>query len=230
MQLYVDSGDLDEVARLDQWLPLTGITLNPTLVSRTGRPLFALLEEISERFPRKSVHVQVVSKQAEKMVEQAESLHSSAPAKVFVKLPATRQGMQAISRLRQNNEEIKLTATAVYNAGQALAAASHGVDFIAPYISRIDREGNSGMDLCREIKRMLDNYGFSAGIIAASVKNGLQVKKLAGLQVKAMTLSPEIYRESFTSQLTERDEENFLADWYDVFSGYRLNAEISNQE
>src|SRR5690554_5545759 len=208
MELYVDSGNVKEIIELKEWLPLDGITVNPSIVAVEKKELYPLLEELLN-LSKKYLHVQVLSDEKKEIIKEAEELHAFSK-KIIVKIPVSKDGLAAIKEL--DTEEIKITATAIFTVTHAFTAAKAGANYLAPYVSRLDKIEQSGVKLVKEMKEMLELNHFSAKIIAASIKNANQVKELIRTGIQAITLSPEILIQSHQHPLTNRAVELFRTD------------------
>ena len=68
MELYVDSGNVEIIKELNQWLPLDGVTVNPSIVAAENKELFPLLEELL-KLCDKHLHVQVLSEKKEEIIK-----------------------------------------------------------------------------------------------------------------------------------------------------------------
>jgi transaldolase len=62
-------------------------------------------------------------------------------SRVVVKVPVTEDGIAVAARLKR--QKALVTSTAVYSSAQALAAIGAGVDFIAPYLGRMNNAGRN---------------------------------------------------------------------------------------
>ncbi|HLV08607.1 MAG TPA: transaldolase family protein [Halanaerobiales bacterium] len=220
MELYVDSGNVKEIIELKEWLPLDGITVNPSIVAVEKKELYPLLEELLN-LSKKYLHVQVLSDEKKEIIKEAEELHAFSK-KIIVKIPVSKDGLAAIKEL--DTEEIKITATAIFTVTHAFTAAKAGANYLAPYVSRLDKIEQSGVKLVKEMKEMLELNHFSAKIIAASIKNANQVKELIRTGIQAITLSPEILIQSHQHPLTNRAVELFRTDWLNTFQEFKLDA------
>ena len=87
---------------------------------------------------------QVMAADAERMVAEAALLSQRVPGLV-VKIPATAEGLAAIKKLKTMS--IPTLGTAVYGAGQALAALA-GAEYVAPYVNRVDAQGATVSKWC----------------------------------------------------------------------------------
>jgi fructose-6-phosphate aldolase 2 len=222
MELYVDSANVEIIKELNQWLPLDGVTVNPSIVAAEDKELFPLLEELL-KLSRKHLHVQVLSEKKEEIIKEAEQLHSLSE-KIIVKIPVSQEGLAAIKEL--NTDQMKITATAIFTVTQAFSAAKAGAAYLAPYVSRLDRIEQSGVKMVREMQEMVELNGFSAKIITASIKNANQVKELIRTGAQAMTLSPDILIQSHQHPLTDQAVEMFRDDWINKFKNYKLDSKL----
>lgn len=222
MELYVDSANIKTIKKLNGWLPLDGITVNPSIVAVEKKELFPLLEELL-KLCDKYLHVQVLSEKKEEIIKEAERLHSLSE-KIIVKIPVSQEGLAAIKEL--DTEEIKVTATAIFTITQAFSAAKAGASYLAPYVSRLDRIEQSGVKMVKEMKEMVEINGFSAKIITASIKNANQVKELIRTGAQAMTLSPEILIQANQHPLTDQAVEMFRDDWINIFEEFKLDSKL----
>lgn len=222
MELYVDSGNVDQIKALREWLPLDGVTVNPSIVAAEKKELFTLLKELlklSDRY----LHVQVLSDKKEEIIKEAEKLHSLSE-KIIVKIPVSKNGFAAIKEI--DTDKIKVTATAIFGVTQALSAAKAGASYLAPYVSRVDRIEQSGVKLVKEMKEVIELNNYSSRIIVASIKNSNQVKELIRIGVQAMTLSPEIMVQSHKHHLTDRAVEMFREDWGRTYKEFALESRL----
>lgn len=226
MELYIDSADIEKIKHLVEWLPIDGITVNPSIISKNKTPLFELLKQLLP-LSKKFLHVQVLSNKKEDIMLEAETLHNISE-KIIVKIPATKEGLSAIKEI--DTEKITITATAVFSVTQALISAKAGAKYIAPYVSRVNKIEQSGTLLVKEIKETICNiYKYPVKIIAASVKSSYEVKELLNIGVDAITLSPEIMYESCTHFLTDQAVAMFSADWEKTFKEFKLDSELKLQ-
>ena len=139
MELYLDTADISAVKRLARILPLQGVTTNPSIVAKAKTSLWEVLPALRDALGGEGkLFAQVLANTADKMVEEAEMLHSRVPGLV-VKIPVTAEGLAAIKILRVR--KIPTLGTAVYGAGQGLLAALAGAEYVAPYVNRLDAQG-----------------------------------------------------------------------------------------
>ena len=48
MKLIVDHADLDQIKEMFEYFPVSGVTTNPTIITRTGKDPYEVLKSIRE--------------------------------------------------------------------------------------------------------------------------------------------------------------------------------------
>lgn len=191
MKLLIDDARIEKIRELYDIYAPDGVTTNPTILSRCGRPPYEVLREIREFIgPDAMLHVQVVSTKAEDMVAEAAKITEVLGKNTYIKIPTVPEGLKAMKLLKK--EGYNVTATIVYSVMQAYLAAKAGADFVAPYINHIDNLGIGGVNAARTIQNIFDNNGFNTQILAASFRNSMQVQELCEYGIGACTVAPEI--------------------------------------
>lgn len=170
MKLYIDSADVKQISRINEFYPIAGVTTNPSIIVKEKRPYIELLQEIREIIgAEKELFVQVMGESAEEMVEEAKFIIHQVSGKVVVKIPVTEEGLKSIKLLAADN--IPTLATKIYTSFQALLAAMAGAKYVAPYVNRIDNLTGSGVNVVSEIAKLFTAYRLPTEILAASFKN-----------------------------------------------------------
>ena len=192
MKLCVDHADAGEIRRLCALYPIDGVSTNPTILLRCGRPPYEVLREIRDIIgPDGELFVQAVSPDAEGMAREARRITRELGDATLVKIPCVPEGYRAMKLLRRDG--VRFIGTAVYTAMQGFLAAKCGAEYVAPYINRIDSLGFDGVQTARDLHEAIRAAGFDSGLLAASFKNTRQVLELVRCGVKAVTLAPEIF-------------------------------------
>jgi transaldolase len=209
MKFYLDTGNVEEIKRIVKLGLVDGVTTNPTLIAKEGRAFKDVIQEICSVVSG-PVSAEVISLDTEGMLREAHELASWAP-NVVIKLPMTESGLEATHRLHQ--EGIRTNVTLIFNVAQGLMAAKAGATFISPFVGRLDDIGTDGMKLVRELRQVLDHYGFSTEIIAASIRSvgHVEAAALAGAHIATIpgSLLPSLWKHP----LTDIGIERFLKDW-----------------
>lgn len=209
MKFFVDTADVADIAELAATGLLDGVTTNPSLIHKSGRPFLAVVKEICGIVDG-PVSAEVVATDYENMLREADIVRKLAD-NVCVKLPLTMDGLKACRKL--TSEGTMVNVTLCFSATQALLAAKAGATFISPFVGRHDDVGFNGMDLIEDIRLIYDNYDFSTEILVASVRHPVHVLEAAKIGADVMTAPPAVMRALAKHPLTDRGLEQFLADW-----------------
>ncbi len=208
MKFFLDTGNVEEVRRGAELGVLDGVTTNPTLLAKEGKPFREALLEMSGLVD--IVNGEVVATDAEGMIAEGREIAALHP-NIVVKIPMTTEGFKAIRVLR--GEGIRINVTLVFSAAQALLVAKAGAYFVSPFLGRLDDIGNDGMRLLREIVEIYRQYSFETQVLAASLRHPIHVIESAKLGADIATMPYKVFEQLFKHPLTDKGLTAFLADW-----------------
>ncbi|MEJ1087879.1 transaldolase family protein [Microbacterium sp. Mu-80] len=188
-RLYVDSADLDRVGRLLSAGVVQGVTTNPTILERGGRAA-AEIPDLYARWVAEGAHEVFFQTWGE---DRASFLRNAAGLlelgdRVAVKVPATADGFAAASALVRDGASVLVTA--VYSVAQALACASIGVRYIAPYLGRMRDAGMDGDALIARMQAMCADS--DTNVLAASLRSPDDIVGLREAGVPYFTAAPDV--------------------------------------
>ena len=210
MQFFVDTADTNEIRELAATGLLDGVTTNPSLILKAGRPMRDVIAEICEITPG-PVSAEVAATSVDEMLREGRILAGIAP-NVVVKVPLTWDGLKACRAL--TDEGTPVNVTLCFTANQALLAAKAGATYISPFVGRLDDIGLDGMELIEEIRTIYDNYeDIETLILAASLRTPNHVKEAAMIGADVATVPPATLKALVKHPLTDKGLEQFLADW-----------------
>jgi len=215
MKIFMDTADVEEIKKASAMGLVDGVTTNPTLVSRTGRPFREVIEEITTIVDG-PISAEVISEDAEGMVSEAMEL-AKIHENVTVKIPMTLEGLKAVRAC--STEGIKTNVTLVFQPIQALLAAKAGANFISPFVGRLDDIGHDGMDMVADLLTMLRNYDYSAEVIVASIRTSTHVYQAALLGADIVTIPFKVFGKLAGHPLTDKGIASFLADFKKIPKG-----------
>lgn len=209
MKLFLDTANLDEIRSGVALGVVDGVTTNPTLIAREGRPYRDTMREICELVGG-PVSAEVVAVEADAMVDEARDL-AGIHDHIVVKVPMTAEGLKAVRRL--SSDGIRTNVTLVFSANQALLAAKAGASFVSPFVGRLDDRGHEGMALIEQIVTMFRNYDVDTEVIVASVRHPMHVVEAALLGADIATIPHKVLTQMLGHPLTDLGIQQFLADW-----------------
>ena len=210
MKFFVDTADVGEIRELAETGLLDGVTTNPSLIMKSGRPMMDVIADICGAVDG-PVSAEVTATEAEAMIAEGRKLAAIAD-NVAVKVPLTWDGLKACRAL--TNEGRMVNVTLCFNANQALLAGRAGATFISPFIGRLDDIGLDGMELIEEIRLIYDNdNAIGTEILAASIRSANHVKFSAMAGADVATVPPDVLKGLVKHPLTDKGLAAFLADW-----------------
>jgi transaldolase len=212
MRFFIDTADVEEIRQALELGILDGVTTNPSLVAKTGRPFREVIEEIT-RIVDGPISAEVTAVDFGGMCREAEELHAI-HANIVVKLPLIRPGLAAIKWC--SGRQIKTNATLCFNPLQALMAAKAGANYVSPFVGRLDDVGQDGMELIEQIRTIFDNYGFDTELLVASIRHPVHVVQAALIGADVATIPFAVIAQLLHHPLTDIGVDKFLVDWKKV--------------
>lgn len=209
MKFFVDTADIGEIREMNEAGLIDGVTTNPSLVLKAGRPMMDLIAEICDAVDG-PVSAEVSALTADEMIREGKVLAGIA-SNVCIKLPLTLDGLKACKHL--TDEGFETNVTLCFSATQALLAAKAGATYVSPFIGRLDDININGMELIADIRRIFDNYDFDTQILAASIRTLNHVREAALIGADVATVPTSTLKSLVKHPLTDKGLETFVADW-----------------
>jgi len=210
MKFFVDSAEISEIREIAELGLADGVTTNPSLLAKTGRPYAAVLREICETIDG-PVSAAVIAADAPAMLEEGQKL-AALHRNIVVKCPMTIEGLKATKALTSRG--IRVNVTLIFSPLQALAAAKCGASFLSPFVGRLDDIGQDGLLLIDQIVHIMENYDFPAEVLVASIRSPLHLLHAAEAGAHVATLPANVIKQIIQHPLTEAGLEKFLTDWH----------------
>ncbi len=209
MKIFMDTANVEEIAKFVDWGVVYGVTTNPSLIANSGRTQAEVIPEIA-KLVSGPVSAEVISTDCEGMVAEARQLVKIAD-NVVVKIPCIAEGLKAVKIL--SAEGIKTNVTLVFSMSQALLAARAGATYVSPFIGRLDDIGEDGVKLVDNIVKAFKLYGIETQVIAASIRNLEHVDKVMLTGCQIATIPTKVLGEMIKHQLTDKGLAQFMADY-----------------
>jgi transaldolase len=213
LKVFIDSADIKEIREVAGWGILDGVTTNPSLVCKTGRPFRECVQDILAAVSG-PVSVEAMSTDASGMIKEGEDWARLDPDKVAVKIPMTVEGLKAVRGLAERN--IKTNVTLVFSLNQALLASRAGATFVSPFVGRLDDISQDGMALVHDIVGMIDDYGFDTEVISASIRHPLHVIESIRAGAHIATIPYDILIKMTKHPLTDAGIRKFYEDYQKI--------------
>ncbi len=210
MKLYIDSADISVIKSLMKTGVFYGVTTNPLILRNSGISpdlLPGFVERVSS-LGAGEVYLQSWGENAEVLRRHGRIL-ADIGDNVVIKLPVTREGLEAAAGL--SGDGVRICVTAVYAPFQALLGASIGARYVAPYLGRMNDAGMDGHAMIAQMSAALRNTDCATEILAASVRRPEDLAVLARNGVGRVTLSPAVAEMLFSESLAAEAAKAFEA-------------------
>lgn len=212
MKFFIDTADVAEIKEAHALGILDGVTTNPSLIRKSGRPFKDVATEICKLVPG-PVSLEVTAIDAPGMLKEAEVLAKYGD-NVVIKLPLIPEGLKACKVLTEQG--IKTNVTLCFSPVQALLAAKAGATYISPFVGRLDDIGQNGFEIIPQIRQIYDNYGFETEILVASIRHPIHVLDAAMAGADVSTIPFSVFKQLVHHPLTDKGLAKFLEDWKEV--------------
>lgn len=214
MELFLDTADAQAVKELSETLTIAGVTTNPTIITRSGKTLERVIDEMCKTLaPSQKSFFQVIATDFDGILEETRRI-CALRENAYAKIPVTPVGLKAIKAAKA--EGLNVLATAIYSADQTFLAAMNGADYLAPYVNRMCNYGD-GVGQVADLVNMLATNGLPSKICAASFKNTEQVHDVICVGAQSVTVAPDIVWTMVKHPGTGIAVDEFNAAWENSF-------------
>jgi transaldolase len=208
MKIFIDSGDVGEIREAQAMGVIDGVTTNPSLLSKSGKPTKVAIAEICE-VVNGPISAEVIATDKDGILREGRELAKIHP-NVVVKVPLIEDGLKAVRVFTEEN--IRTNVTLCFSASQALLAAKAGATYISPFVGRIDDTAGDGMDLIQQIVTIYQNYDFETQVLTASVRHPVHFVQAAMIGAHVATVPLKVIKQLLKHPLTDIGLAQFLAD------------------
>ncbi len=208
MKIFIDTGDIAEIKEAHAMGAIDGVTTNPSLLAKAGKPTFQAIAEICEVVDG-PVSAEVLATDTQGILSEGREL-ARIHKNVVVKVPLIEEGLRAVRVFTQ--EGVKTNVTLCFSASQALLAAKAGATYISPFVGRIDDAAGDGMELVQQIVTIYRNYDLETQVLTASVRHPVHFVQAALLGSHAATLPLKVIKQLLKHPLTDTGLAQFLED------------------
>ena len=211
MKIFLDCSDIDLIKQSYSTGLIDGVTTNPSLMLKNGHQPMEVLKEISEIFPfHSSISAEVVGETEDDMLRMAEKYLEIGP-NITIKVPSTRTGLRVCKKL--SNDDIPVNVTLIFSANQAILASKVGATYVSPFIGRLNDQYWDGINLVEEISDVFSTHGSKTQVLAASIREPVQVARCFRVGADICTLPWDIFNKMYDHCLTDAGLDKFNKDW-----------------
>lgn len=209
MQLFLDTAELEEVRTgVQRWGVVSGVTTNPTLISKAGQDHETQVKRICEIVG--NVSAECVSEKKDDLIVEGRRI-AAWHENVIVKVPMTWDGLGAAKVLA--GEGVRINVTLCFSVNQALLAASVGAYIVSPFVGRLDDINQDGIQLISDIVAAYREQAVATKVLSASLRNPIHVQDSALAGADIATMPFKVMESMVKHPLTDQGVERFLSDY-----------------
>lgn len=222
MKLMVDTANIKKIDEYLTYLPVEGVTTNPSILKQEGKVDFINhMKQIRSLIGKdKSLHVQVVATDYEGIIKDANNILDRIDSDIFIKIPVNKPGLAAIKTLKQQN--VNITATAIYTKIQALLAMNLDSNYLALYINRMMNLNTDPFDVTESIAKEIIASHSTSKILGASFKNIDQVIQTIENGGSHVTVGSDVIDTFISNPNIDKAVTDFAEDWHSVYDTFHI--------
>jgi transaldolase len=218
MKLFVDTANLDELEQcLRRGFP-SGVTTNPSILSKEQRrdfrvhinDMIALLQKYRYEIP---LSVEVFTTDPKEMLRQAEEFvgYFGHYPHINVKVPIGWDELAVIAELRRRGIRVNCTCCMSYN--QAIMAARAGANYVSLFWGRIRDIGYDAGSIVRQVHDTLQTWDSPSEIIVGSIRHIADINEAMQAGADILTVPPKFFPQLCAHPKTDEAVSQFVADF-----------------
>jgi transaldolase len=218
MKLFVDTANLEELEQCLQRGFASGVTTNPSILSKEQRrdfrlhinDMITLLQKYSCEIP---LSVEVFTTDPQEMISQAEQFvgHFGHYPHLNIKVPIGWDELAVIAELRRRGIRVNCTCCMSYN--QAIMAARAGANYVSLFWGRIRDIGYDAGSIVRQVHQTLRECHSQCEIIVGSIRHIADINEAMQAGADILTVPPKFFPQLCSHPKTEEAVSQFVADF-----------------
>ena len=212
MKIFLDSADTEVIKKYYGTGLIDGVTTNPTLMMKSGKEPDDVYQELKDLGLR-DISMEVVGN-ANEMVNEGLRLFEKFGFCSTIKVPMTRDGIEACTVLAKNG--IRVNVTLIFCAAQAVLATRAGAYYVSPFVGRLDDQSVAGLEVVRSIAELYRIQGSPTQVLSASIRSVQRAVRSWYNGASVVTMPPKVFDQMYDHILTDKGLEIFDKDWEEV--------------
>lgn len=175
--MYIDTANLNEIKKALKIGIVKGVTTNPTILKKENKKREEQIKDIIS-LGVKELFVQLLGETCDEIIqdfEKIKKIEEKLNCKLSLKVPISLSGLEAIYKIKVEDEKRIVLGTAIYSSDQAILGALAGCDYLAPYVNRMQNNSIDSINEIKKIRKFIDLRNLNTKILSASFKNCNQV-------------------------------------------------------
>jgi transaldolase len=218
VKIFVDSANLREIEESLARGFASGITTNPSILSKEERRDFrAHVRDIIELLRRYDAHiplsVELFTTEPQEMVRQAEEFIAQFGdyEQLTIKVPIGWDELKVIHQVRRMGGQVNCTCCMSYN--QAIMAANAGARFVSIFWGRIRDTGADAASVVRQVHQTFVERDCRSKIIVGSIRQMIDVNEAMQAGADIVTVPPKFFPQMCAHPKTDEAVQQFIRDF-----------------
>jgi transaldolase len=218
MKLFVDTANLDELEQcLKRGFP-SGVTTNPSILSKEQRrdfrlhinDMISLLKKYDSDIP---LSVEVFTTEPDEMIRQAEEFIGTFGhyPNLNIKVPVGWNELAVIAELHRRGIGVNCTCCMSYN--QAIMAARAGANYVSLFWGRIRDIGYDAGSIVRAVHQTFREWGSTSEIIVGSIRHIADINEAIQAGADILTVPPKFFPQLCAHPKTDEAVNQFVTDF-----------------
>ncbi|MGA8162396.1 MAG: transaldolase family protein [Acidobacteriaceae bacterium] len=217
MKIFLDSANLQDVENGLARGHLSGITTNPSLLAKEPKANFyehikkiaKLIEADGRKLP---LSVEVFATKADEMIAQGKDIMDKIGySGLNIKIPIGWDELKAIYGLSKAG--IRVNCTCIFTEEQCVLAANSGASYVSVFHCRLKDIGGDPVRVIGNTRRIFDQAGHKAEIIAGSIRLQTDVLEAHMAGGHIVTVGAKILEQMAAHPATDKSVQGFLKDF-----------------
>ena len=209
MKIFLDTAETDVVRKHFKTGLIDGLTTNPTLIRKSGRNHEEVYQEFKD-IGLTDISMEVIGDKGN-MVSEGKRLYKKYGKVATIKVPCTPNGLLACKEL--SDEGINVNVTLIFSQSQAILAAKAGVQYVSPFVGRVDDNSFGGLCLVKDIAKVYKVHGIETQVLAASLRGVRDVGRAFEYGADIVTMPPNVFEGMYKHILTDKGLDLFDQDY-----------------
>lgn len=197
--MYLDTANLTEIEAGMKCGVFHGVTTNPTILLKEGKPRKEQALEIL-KLDVPFLYIQVIGRTLVERFEDCKIILDFGE-RVGVKIPMDALGLELVTKVKKEFPTRKILGTAIYSADQGILGAFAGCDCLAPYVNRMSNNDIDPFQSIATMRKIIEDRQLPTKILAASFKNSSQVTQALACGSHTATIPYDIFDQMINKSL-----------------------------
>jgi len=218
VKIFVDSANLQEIEEALSRGFASGITTNPSILSKEERrdfkehirDIISLLRRYEANIP---LSVELFTTDVNEMLRQSDSFLSDFGdyEQLAIKVPIGWDELRVIHHLRKMGAKVNCTCCMSYN--QAIMAARAGANYVSLFWGRIRDTGSDASSVVRQVHHTFREWNSPSEIIVGSIRQMIDVNEAIQAGADIVTVPPKFFAAMCSHPKTDEAVGQFMRDF-----------------